>query len=64
MHQGRDDFDKIMNKKRTKIEQFSQEELIALNDDKLINKDKVVIKIVKLLSLCCENCNLPFQVIF
>lgn len=64
MHQGKDsDFDKIPKKpSKFRLEQFSQEELILLTDDKFINKDKVAISIVLLLSLCCENCYAPFQV--
>lgn len=64
MNQGRDtDFDKIISKPtKFKIDQFSQEELIQLNDDKFVNKDKVLAGVVRFLSLCCENCNSPFQV--
>ena len=64
IHQGRDtEFDnRLLKKSKFKIDQFTQDELIQLNDDKFINKDTVVISLVKLLSLFCENCNTPFQV--
>ena len=65
IYQGRDEDilgKNWMKPNKFKLSQLTPEELILLTDDKFINKDKVLISIVKLLSLCCENCNIQFQV--
>ncbi len=49
-------------KEKLKIEDLTNEEIMKITDYKEINRDKLIIKIVKLLSAFCENCNQPFQV--
>lgn len=53
----------MIKKDRLGVSDFTNEELVQITDEKFINKDRVLQFIVKLLSLFCENCFQPFQVI-